>query len=79
MSMAATLFRLTPEETLAGVTRNAARALGLARVTGVLAPGFSADFAVWDIAHPAELCYWVGGFSPRAAMAAGRETVASRV
>lgn len=79
MSMAATLFRLTPEETLAGVTRNAARALGLGRETGVLAPGFSADFAVWDVAHPAELCYWVGGLSPRAAMAAGRETVASRV
>jgi len=59
MSMAATLFRLTPEEALAGVTRNAARALGLDD-RGILAVGKRADLALWDIAHPAELTYWIG-------------------
>jgi imidazolonepropionase len=59
LSMAATLFRLTPEEALAGVTRNAARALGLAD-RGILAPGLRADLALWDIAEPAELAYWIG-------------------
>jgi imidazolonepropionase len=60
LNMACTLFRLTPEEALAGVTRHAARALGLAGVCGELAPGRRADFALWDIDHPAELAYWVG-------------------
>jgi len=60
INMAATLFRLTPEEALAGVTRNAARALGLTD-RGVLAVGKKADFALWDISHPAELSYWLGG------------------
>jgi imidazolonepropionase len=60
LSMACTLFRLTPEEALAGVTRHAARALGLAD-RGVLAAGMRADFVLWDIAHPAELAYWIGG------------------
>src|SRR5260221_445966 len=59
LSMAATLFRLTPEEALAGVTRNAARALGLDD-RGVVAAGKRADFALWDITHPAELAYWIG-------------------
>jgi imidazolonepropionase len=59
LSMGATLFRLTPEEALAGVTRNAARALGLAD-RGVLAPGLRADLALWDIEQPAELAYWIG-------------------
>jgi imidazolonepropionase len=59
LSMAATLFRLTPEEALAGVTRNAARALGLDD-RGMLAAGKRADLALWDIAHPAELTYWIG-------------------
>jgi imidazolonepropionase len=59
LSMAATLFRLTPEEALAGVTRNAAHALGLDD-RGVLAAGKRADFALWDITHPAELAYWIG-------------------
>lgn len=60
INMASTLFRLTPEEALAGVTRNAARALGL-HDRGVLAVGRKADFALWDISHPAELAYQVGG------------------
>jgi len=59
LSMAATLFRLTPEEALAGVTRNAARALALDD-RGVLAVGKRADLALWDVAHPAELAYWIG-------------------
>nr|WP_103224384.1 imidazolonepropionase [Roseibium marinum] len=59
MNMAATLFRMTPEETLAGTTRNAARALGLDDA-GVIRAGMRADLAVWDVAHPAELTYRIG-------------------
>lgn len=62
MNMACTLFRLTPEEALAGVTRVAARALGLDD-TGVIAPGMCADLAVWNAEHPAELAYRIG-FNP---------------
>ena len=62
MNMACTLFRMTPEEALAGVTRNAARALGLGD-RGRIAPGLRADLAVWDVAHPAELAYRIG-FNP---------------
>jgi imidazolonepropionase len=60
LSMACTLFRLTPEEALAGVTRNAAKALGL-NDRGVLEVGKRADFAIWEVDHPAELSYWIGG------------------
>lgn len=63
MNLATTLFRLTPEETLAGTTREAARALGVADDRGTLEAGKRADLAVWDITHPAELCYWLG-FNP---------------
>ena len=59
MHLATSLFRLTPEETLAGTTRNAARALGLGD-RGILEIGKRADLAIWDIEHPAELCYWLG-------------------
>ncbi len=59
MNMASTLFRLTPEEALAGTTRNAARALGLSD-RGVIAPGLRADLAVWDVEEPAELVYRMG-------------------
>jgi len=62
MNMGATLFRLTPTECLAGVTLNAARALGLDDC-GALAPGLRADLAVWNVAHPAELTYRIG-FNP---------------
>jgi imidazolonepropionase len=62
MNMASTLFRLTPEEALAGTTRNAARALGLTD-RGTLASGQRADLAVWDCSHPAELAYRIG-FNP---------------
>jgi imidazolonepropionase len=60
LNMACTLFRLTPEEALAGVTRYAARALGLAADYGTLEVGKAADFVVWDIDRPAELAYWLG-------------------
>jgi len=60
LNMACTFFRLTPEEALAGVTRHAARALGMSD-RGVLAPGMRADLALWDIASPAELAYQVRG------------------
>jgi len=59
MSLATSLFHLTPEECLAGVTRNAARALGLAD-RGTLEVGKRADIAAWDIGHPQELSYWIG-------------------
>lgn len=59
MNMACTLFRMTPEETLAGVTRNAALALGL-HDTGMIKPGLRADLAVWNATHPAELSYRIG-------------------
>ncbi|MHB2267296.1 imidazolonepropionase [Aliihoeflea sp. PC F10.4] len=60
MNMAATLFRLTPEEALAGLTRNAAHALGLASEIGTVEPGKRAELAVWDAAHPSELAYRIG-------------------
>lgn len=61
LNMACTLFRLTPEEALAGVTRVAARALGLQRDYGTLERGKYADLVSWDIDDPAELAYWLGG------------------
>jgi len=64
MSMATRLFGLTAEEALLGVTRHAARALGLGGARGVLAPGHAADFVVWNIGAPEELGYWIG-FNPR--------------
>ena len=60
MNMAATLFRMTVEECIAGVTREAARALGLADSVGTLAAGKSCDLAIWDIERPAELVYRMG-------------------
>ncbi|MDR1654913.1 MAG: imidazolonepropionase [Treponema sp.] len=60
MNMACTLFGLKPAEALAGVTRNAARALGRQDCCGMLKPGFRADFDVWDAEEPAELLYEPG-------------------
>jgi imidazolonepropionase len=60
LNMACTLFKLTPEEALAGITRNGARALGLQGRIGTLEPGKDADFVIWDIAEPAELAYRIG-------------------
>ena len=60
LNMACTLFRLTPAEVLAGVTRNAARALGIMETHGTLEEGKAADFAIYDISDPAELAYAIG-------------------
>jgi imidazolonepropionase len=60
VNMACTLFRMTPEEALAGVTRNGARALGLGDSRGTLEMGKVADFVLWDIEQPAELAYRIG-------------------
>jgi imidazolonepropionase len=60
LNMACVLFGLTPEETLAGVTRHAAKALGIGATAGTLEVGKAADMALWDIAHPAELAYNIG-------------------
>ena len=60
MNLATSLFHLTPEECLAGVTRNASQALGLADDRGTLEAGKRADIAEWDIDHPRELTYWIG-------------------
>jgi imidazolonepropionase len=64
LNMACTLFRLTPEEALAGVTCQAARALGMADTHGTLEVGKACDLVVWDIDEPAELAYALGG-NPR--------------
>jgi imidazolonepropionase len=63
MNQAAVLFGLTPEEALRGATRNGALALGLTG-KGLLAAGFDADVALWDIEHPAELSYAVNFHRP---------------
>ena len=63
MNMGATLFGLTVEECIAGVTREAARALGSVHLFGSLEPGTWCDLAIWDIERPAELVYRIG-FNP---------------
>jgi imidazolonepropionase len=60
MGLGSRLFGLTPEECLAGVTREAARALGLGHDRGTVAAGKRADLAVWDFDHPRQLAYWLG-------------------
>ena len=74
MNMACTLFRMTPEEALRGATVNGARALGLDD-RGVLAPGKRADFVVWNIDHPSELSYWIGGNFAREIYASGARVI----
>ena len=74
MNMACTLFGLTPEEALAGMTVNAARALGLAHEVGSIAPGKAADLCVWQIESLAELGYWVGLPGPDRRIFAGLDT-----
>ena len=73
LHMACTLFRLTPEEALRGVTTHAARALGLMHSHGTLAAGKQADFVVWDLEHPNELAYWFGRNPCRRVVRAGVE------
>jgi imidazolonepropionase len=75
LNMACTLFRLTPEEALAGVTIHAAKALGLAATHGTLEIGKVADFIAWDIEQPADLAYWLGGDLPKRIVYHGEEVV----
>ena len=72
LNLACNLFRLTPEEALAGATRNAARALGQGDEIGTLEQGRRADLALWDVSTPAELCYWLG-FNPSRGVVWGGE------
>jgi imidazolonepropionase len=73
MSMACTLFGLTPEEAVAGMTREGARALGLANECGTISAGKAADLCVWRIGRPAELCYWIGMPGPERRIVAGED------
>jgi imidazolonepropionase len=73
LSMACTLFGLTPEEAVAGMTRNAAKALGLEREVGILAAGKAADLCVWRVERPAELAYWIGLPGPEKRIVAGED------
>ncbi len=71
MNMACTLFGLTPDEALAGMTIHAARALGLAHEIGSVEAGKTADLCVWRIEDPAELSYWIGHPGPERRIVAG--------
>jgi imidazolonepropionase len=73
LNMACTLFRLTPEEAWAGVTRNAAKALGLQASHGTLRAGKRADFVVWHAEHPRELTYRFGHAPVHLVVSAGQE------
>ena len=74
MSMACTLFGLTPEEAVAGMTREAARALGLEDEIGTISAGKAADLCVWRIERPAELGYWIGLPGPERRIFAGADS-----
>ncbi|HEV2080253.1 MAG TPA: imidazolonepropionase [Allosphingosinicella sp.] len=74
LNMACTLFGLTPEEALAGMTREAARALGLEKEIGVVSAGKAADLCVWGVSRPAELCYWIGHPGPERRIVGGVDT-----
>ena len=73
MSMACTLFGLTPEEALTGMTRSGAQALGLQDEAGTISAGKAADLCVWRIDRPAELCYWIGMSGPERRIVAGED------
>jgi imidazolonepropionase len=71
LSMACTLFGLTPEEALAGMTVHAAKALGLEKEVGTVSTGKAADLCVWRVSRPAELAYWIGLPGPERRIVAG--------
>ena len=73
INMACTLFGLSPEEAIAGMTINAARALGLAHAIGSIAPGKAADLAVWHLDSLSELGYWIGLPGPERRIFAGAD------
>ncbi len=77
MNMACTLFGLTPDEALQGVTINAAKALGLDQELGSLEVGKTASVALWDTDNPAALCYWLGGNLLEALYLEGQPVIAS--
>ncbi|MCJ7450923.1 MAG: imidazolonepropionase [Steroidobacteraceae bacterium] len=77
MNMARRLFGLSSEEVLRGVTRNAARALGMHAERGSIEPGRAADFAVWSVESPDELGYWAG-FNPCSMVVRAGEIVLER-
>jgi imidazolonepropionase len=74
MNMACTLFGLTPEEAIAGMTVNAARALGLAHDLGTIEAGKAADLCVWDVGELSELGYWIGLPGPLRRIFAGLDS-----
>jgi imidazolonepropionase len=65
LNLACTLFLMTPQEAIAGITKNAAKALGLDEDRGTLEEGKRADFVHWDISSPTQLCYWLGLNKPQ--------------
>jgi imidazolonepropionase len=71
LHMASTFFGLTPDESLAGITRNAAKAMGLAGDVGEIALGARADFSVWQLESPEYLLYQLGGISPHSVFVDG--------
>lgn len=73
LNMGCTLFRMTPEEALAGVTTHAAQALGMGGSHGTLEAGKAADFVAWQIERPADLAYWLGGDLPKRVVRGGHE------
>ena len=73
LNMACRLFGLTPEESLLGMTRHAAKALALDREVGTITPGKAADLCVWRVSRPAELCYWLGHPGPERRIVAGED------
>lgn len=75
LNMACTLFRMTPEEALAGVTIHAAKALGMSDTHGSLEVGKVADFVAWNIERPADLAYWLGGDLDKRIVRHGVESV----
>ncbi len=75
LNMACTLFRLTVPEALAGVTANAARALGLQATHGAIAPGMPANFVLWGVKEAAELAYWFGQRAVKCGVRQGRIAV----
>lgn len=77
MSMGARLFGLTAEESLAAVTRNAARAAGIHLEYGLLKEGYAADFVIWNVRSLDELGYWVG-FNPSRSVVKAAEIVAGQ-
>jgi imidazolonepropionase len=74
LSMACTLFGLTPEEALAGMTVHAAKALGLEKEVGTVSTGKAADLCVWRVSRPAELAYWIGHPGPERRIVAGMDS-----